>query len=468
MLKHVALILLLTSAPLGAQISPIVRSCTQGDFASRGWGHTQNVVFGCTVTPYLTGTTTLATYSVYPGGPAVTGAFTVNTQGSITPQVFVFWAATGVGLDIVLSGGTPPNTYAQPVTLTDVVPGDSGGAGGGIFSLPYALIAEGESVPSGSTLPTTGDLFNLGTILSPGAVPPLPPFDAGPNGNMDVLSRLARTRRFRDAINVNNLAVGGTTCAAMEANYATNDVAKYGPNVRGGPNRWATTIYDFIWTGKNDSNDGTPLSSFEACMTSHLREVSAAGFTPVLMTMYLGWNSQTVAATALLESYNEFERSLAGTIVNGKRIKVIDIDQQFPPELNDSNFEQSVSLNRNVFTADSYQVTESGSSPTSTSTIVFTLDSESPGLIPYLVKYPALMIGGYNRSTALNYQHGTFVSASGSTVTATLANSLPSTCLVAEKGYFWSSAVAGSLHMGPVGYDRVAQYVSAVFDFDDN
>jgi hypothetical protein len=464
--KQFALILLLSSASLVAQISPVVGYCNQGGSADPG--HHRKAIIGCTVTPYLTGTTTLATYSVNPGGPEVTGAFTVNTVGSITPDVFVFWAAAGVGLDIELSGGTPPNSYAQPVTLRDVVPGDSGGEGGGSFAGPYALIAEGESVPSGSTLPTTGDLFNLGTVLSPGAVPPLPPFDAGPNGNMDVLSRLARTRRFRDAISVNNLAVGGTVCAAMNANYAANDVAQYGPHVRGGPNRWATTVYDFIWTGKNDSNDGTPLSTFETCMTDHLQEISAAGFTPVLMTMYLGWNSQTEAATALLESYNEFERSLAGQTIHGKTIKVIDIEQQFPPEPNDSNFEQSVSLNRNVFTAASYQITESGTSPNPTSTIVFTLDADSPGLIPYLAKYPALMIGGYDRSTALNYQHGTFVSASGSTITATLTNPLPSTRLVGEKGYFWSSAVAESLHMGPVGYDRVAQYVGAVFDFDDN
>jgi hypothetical protein len=79
----------------------------------------QGVIPYCTVSVFLTGTKTIATTT--PQTP-----FRANANGSITP----IYASTGVGYDVFFSGGISPNTYATPVTLTDVMVGGSGGSAG--------------------------------------------------------------------------------------------------------------------------------------------------------------------------------------------------------------------------------------------------------------------------------------------------------------------------------------------------
>ena len=82
------------------------------------------VIPSCTVTVYLTGTTTLATIYFSQGGSAYTGPFTANTDGS-----WLFYAAQSQGYDVVLSGGVRPNVYPSSVTLTDVFAGGGSGSG---------------------------------------------------------------------------------------------------------------------------------------------------------------------------------------------------------------------------------------------------------------------------------------------------------------------------------------------------
>lgn len=91
----------------------------------------QGDIPSCIVTVYLTGTTNKATLFTNIGGP-LSNPFTANALGSLLPGKFLFYAATGTGLDVVGSGGIPPNAYPTPTTLlTDVFPSSAGGGGGG-------------------------------------------------------------------------------------------------------------------------------------------------------------------------------------------------------------------------------------------------------------------------------------------------------------------------------------------------
>lgn len=83
------------------------------------------VIPSCTVTVYLTGTTTLATIYADSNSTPLANPFTANSISSVNPGGWIFWAATNQGLDVTMSGGISPNTYPQPVTLTDIFPSQS-------------------------------------------------------------------------------------------------------------------------------------------------------------------------------------------------------------------------------------------------------------------------------------------------------------------------------------------------------
>jgi hypothetical protein len=91
----------------------------------------QGIVPSCAVTVYLTGTQTKATIFKDAIGTTLPNPFTANATNSVNPGAWLFYAATGQGYDIVMSGGIPPNTYTQPVTLTDQFSGGGSGGGGG-------------------------------------------------------------------------------------------------------------------------------------------------------------------------------------------------------------------------------------------------------------------------------------------------------------------------------------------------
>lgn len=74
----------------------------------------------CVVTVFLTGTTNKATIYTDGNSDPLVNPFTANKDGS-----YLFYAAAGVGLDIVMSGGSP-TPFPSAVTITDLVPG--GGA----------------------------------------------------------------------------------------------------------------------------------------------------------------------------------------------------------------------------------------------------------------------------------------------------------------------------------------------------
>ena len=94
------------------------------------------VIPSCTVTVYLTGTTSIATTT--PQSP-----FTANTDGSIPP----ISAPLGIGYDVCMSGGIAPNTYptGHPNCLVDLLSGGPGGAylplsGGTLYGPLYGSI----------------------------------------------------------------------------------------------------------------------------------------------------------------------------------------------------------------------------------------------------------------------------------------------------------------------------------------
>jgi hypothetical protein len=155
--------------PLSAQIDAIQGHCTLGGTKALVSGlpssnYQQGIVPGCTVSVYLTGTTTLATIFSNPSGTVLGNPFTAVQAGSPNPGYWIFYAANGQGYDVKLSGGnnnpsctTAPNCYAVPLTYTDLKVGGSGGGGSGV-----TFFSAGNDPP----------LFNT-TVTSPGTTPNL-------------------------------------------------------------------------------------------------------------------------------------------------------------------------------------------------------------------------------------------------------------------------------------------------------
>src|ERR1035441_7441176 len=117
MKKWLAVVVLAIGARCYGQVSAINGFCEQGGTSAAGSGlkslnYLQGIPPSCLVTPYLTNTFTLATYYLSIGGSPQTGPFTANTNGQ-----YLFYAASGVGLDVVRSSGT---------TQTDIIPGAPG------------------------------------------------------------------------------------------------------------------------------------------------------------------------------------------------------------------------------------------------------------------------------------------------------------------------------------------------------
>lgn len=102
----------------------------------------QGIIPLCTVTVYLTGTTTKATIFADGINTSLGNPFTASTKGQ-----WLFWSALSQGVDVVLSGGggvptctTAPNCYTSPVTLTNLIVGGGGGGGGSSPAPPsYAV-----------------------------------------------------------------------------------------------------------------------------------------------------------------------------------------------------------------------------------------------------------------------------------------------------------------------------------------
>ncbi len=126
----VGLIALIATSPVFAQLGALQDHCFVGGkkVVTNGLSssnYADILIPSCTVTVYLTGSTTKATIYSDSTGTVLANPFTAHTAASVDPAGWIFWAAANAGLDVVMSGGVPPNTYPQPVTLTAVFPNGS-------------------------------------------------------------------------------------------------------------------------------------------------------------------------------------------------------------------------------------------------------------------------------------------------------------------------------------------------------
>jgi hypothetical protein len=163
--------LLLVPAAALAQVAALpLQQClaNAGQATVQGLSSTnyqQKMIPSCTVTIYLTGTTTPATYYLTPLGSPQTGPFTASSTGQ-----WIAYLTQGQGYDVVLSGGIAPNTYPAPVTFTDIFSGGSSGVGGGgnwiatLGQLTAAITAAG-STPT--TLICDGTIALTGNLTIP-------------------------------------------------------------------------------------------------------------------------------------------------------------------------------------------------------------------------------------------------------------------------------------------------------------
>lgn len=91
--------------------------------------YTLGVIPNCLVTVYLTGTNTKATiYRDFSNTP-LTNPFNASVIGRTGTGQWLFYAQTGQGYDVTMTGGNTPLTYPSPVTLTDLIVGGGGGGG---------------------------------------------------------------------------------------------------------------------------------------------------------------------------------------------------------------------------------------------------------------------------------------------------------------------------------------------------
>ena len=168
MKKWLALLFIacLTSVGAAAQNGAINGYCVQGATQASTSGspssnYLQGVVPTCTITVYLTGTTTLATIYSDVSGTPLTNPFNSAFSGQ-----WLFYAAEGQAYDVLLSGGTYPNIYTIPVTLTGLFSGGSGGGGGSITALGGQSIAGGGTQQTSTTTGVTGSLANSCLLLN--------------------------------------------------------------------------------------------------------------------------------------------------------------------------------------------------------------------------------------------------------------------------------------------------------------
>lgn len=144
------LIAVLGFGTANAQNGAITGFCTSGSTQAvvsglKSTNTLQGIIPKCTVSVYFTGTTTLAPIYSSIGGTTLANPFTAN---QLSGQ-WLFYALASANYDIVLSGGTPPNVYATPLTLTGV---GAGGGGGGESGVTQIIAGTNVSLsPSGGT-----------------------------------------------------------------------------------------------------------------------------------------------------------------------------------------------------------------------------------------------------------------------------------------------------------------------------
>ena len=236
-----ALIVLAASTHASAQLAAVNGYCEQGAQPAQvsGMNSTnklQGIVPGCLVTPYLTGTTTLATYYLTPAGNPQTGPFTADT----TTGQWLCYAAINLGYDVAMSTGRT-NTGIFPGTninvgcgsntgvTCDVAHGGTGAttAAGALANLGAAAADVVSSGTSGqaafyTSTTTVGSVPNataLGTLVtSGGGLSPVPGLvgDGSTDDSGAITTALSTGGSFELPT---NLQAGGGTIALANTVY---------------------------------------------------------------------------------------------------------------------------------------------------------------------------------------------------------------------------------------------------------
>lgn len=127
-------LLFLCLAPLaGAQTDTIQGFCDTGGVSAKTSGSSsanklQGDIPSCKVEVFLTGTQTHATIYSNGSNTPLSNPFTAAALGAVSPGRWIFWISDGVHVDVMGSGGIPPNTYAMPTPLcVDCAAGNGGG-----------------------------------------------------------------------------------------------------------------------------------------------------------------------------------------------------------------------------------------------------------------------------------------------------------------------------------------------------
>jgi hypothetical protein len=131
----------------------------------------QGIIPSCTVTVYLTGTSTKATLYRDASNTPLGNPFTANALGSVNAGAWLFFASTANGYDINLSGGVPPLTYTTPVTLTDIYPSSQFTINTGVNEIIPGTNVTCSPLSAGSC---TGNVtVNATSALMPTIIPPI-------------------------------------------------------------------------------------------------------------------------------------------------------------------------------------------------------------------------------------------------------------------------------------------------------
>lgn len=162
------LLSLIGSIPAMAATGTVNGFCTNGGqtVAVSGLNSTTKVQQSypsCTVTVYASGTTNKATIYSDSSNTPLANPFTATTTGK-----FIFYADGGTGLDVVINGGTAPNTLPAPFPIyTNIFPSVPNGGGG------VDQIIAGSNVTISPTNGVGDVTVNAGAGLSMGITPPI-------------------------------------------------------------------------------------------------------------------------------------------------------------------------------------------------------------------------------------------------------------------------------------------------------
>jgi hypothetical protein len=141
MIKTLIAAVLLAAPCFGQSVFRVQKFCEVGGqkAVTQGLNSVTNIQRSfpkCTVTVYLTGTTTIAAiFSDNLGPPTpLANPFTANVDGS-----WGFYASTASCYDVVTSGGNPGDTFPSPFTYSNICVGGGGGGTGVNPGTPYQV-----------------------------------------------------------------------------------------------------------------------------------------------------------------------------------------------------------------------------------------------------------------------------------------------------------------------------------------